>query len=129
MRRDGLLHPHLSAALTRLGHTDTVVLADRGLPIPTGIPDVVHLEVVAGVPDLATVLTAVLDEIVVDGAVVATQTPADSAWLARERERLGGVERVDHEQLKAMSAQARLFVRTGESRPFGNIVLRCGVPF
>jgi D-ribose pyranase len=36
---------------------------------------------------------------------------------------------LSHEELKALSAAARLFVRTGEATPFANAVLVCGVPF
>jgi D-ribose pyranase len=36
---------------------------------------------------------------------------------------------VSHERLKELSAGARLVVRTGEARPYANVLLRCGVFF
>ncbi|MFL5992777.1 MAG: RbsD/FucU domain-containing protein, partial [Streptomyces sp.] len=36
---------------------------------------------------------------------------------------------VSHEKLKELSAGARLVVRTGEARPYANVLLRCGVVF
>ncbi|WP_442945819.1 RbsD/FucU domain-containing protein [Nonomuraea sp. LPB2021202275-12-8] len=36
---------------------------------------------------------------------------------------------VPHEELKRLSAGARLVVRTGEATPYANVLLRCGVAF
>ena len=49
MKRRGILNDALSGALARLGHTDTVVVADCGLPRPPGVA-VVDLALVFGVP-------------------------------------------------------------------------------
>ena len=49
-------------------HTDLLVIADSGLPVAAGGPEVVDLAVVYGVPSFETVLRAVLGEIVVEGA-------------------------------------------------------------
>lgn len=38
MKRHGILNSHISKVLTDLGHTDMVVIADAGLPIPDGVP-------------------------------------------------------------------------------------------
>ncbi|WP_422116569.1 RbsD/FucU domain-containing protein [Brachybacterium sp. UNK5269] len=59
MRRGGILHPQLSEQLARLGHTDTFVIGDCGLPIPPGVPRV-DLAVVMGVPGFAEVADAIL---------------------------------------------------------------------
>ena len=40
-----------------------------------------------------------------------------------------GLDLVSHERLKELSAGARLIVRTGEARPYANVLLRCGVFF
>ncbi|MBB5960525.1 D-ribose pyranose/furanose isomerase RbsD [Saccharothrix tamanrassetensis] len=37
MKRAGIPHAGLSAEPARLGHTDEVVVADCGLPIPSGV--------------------------------------------------------------------------------------------
>jgi D-ribose pyranase len=37
MRKSGVLHARLAAVLTELGHTDLLVVADAGLPIPPGV--------------------------------------------------------------------------------------------
>ena len=38
MKKSGLLNPQLCAAVARLGHTQTFVVADAGLPIPHEVP-------------------------------------------------------------------------------------------
>lgn len=129
MKRRGILNDALSYGLARLGHTDLVVVGDAGLPRPPGVT-VVDLALTFGVPTFAQVVEALAEEIVVEHAVVATETaernPAAQRLVA---ERFGEPEAIDHEQLKSLSGRARLFVRTGDATPYANVVLRCGVPF
>lgn len=129
MKRRGILNEALAGHLARLGHTDGVVVGDCGLPRPPGVP-VVDLAVTFGVPNLAQVLTVLADEIVVEQAAVASETAEQNpAVLQLLRGQFGEPRWVTHEQLKAESVSARLFVRTGEATPFANVILRCGVPF
>lgn len=51
MRKSGLLNPALAGAVARLGHTDTFVIADCGLPIPHEVP-VIDLTLIFGIPTL-----------------------------------------------------------------------------
>lgn len=129
MKRSGILNRGLSGALACLGHTDLVVVCDVGLPIPDG-PTVVDLAFRAGTPSFAEVLTGLLDELEVEGATAATEVrEANPACAALLEEKLPGWRSVPHEELKALTRRARLVVRTGEARPYANVVLRCGVPF
>lgn len=130
MRRHGLLNAALAAEVARLGHTDEVVVADCGLPLPRAGPAVVDLAVVAGVPSFEAVLRALLAEVVVEGGTAAAEVEAaNPACTALLRGLVAPLELVAHEELKRRVAGARLVVRTGEARPFANVVLRCGVPF
>jgi D-ribose pyranase len=127
MKRSGILNSDLNAGLSRLGHGDLVVVADCGLPIPTGVP-VVDLALVHGVPRFTDVLDALLGDAVFQECVAASEVVGTTAegWIAS---RFDDVRHVDHEALKRMTAGAKLFVRTGEATPFANVVLVCGVPF
>ncbi|MGP9745512.1 D-ribose pyranase [Brachybacterium sp. AOP29-B2-41] len=127
MKRGGILHPELSAHLARLGHTDTFVIGDAGLPVPPGVARV-DLAVTLGVPGFAEVLDAILAEIEVEGAVIATEA-AGSPVGALFDARLPGSETVPHEEFKQLTGQARFVVRTGETTPYANVIVRCGVPF
>ena len=54
MRKSGLLNPALTSAVARLGHTDTFVIADCGLPIPHDVP-VIDLTLTFGIPTLSLI--------------------------------------------------------------------------
>lgn len=127
MKRAGILNADLSGRIARLGHTDAVVVADCGLPVPPTVP-VVDLAVVRGLPRFTDVLDAIGAEVVVEHATIAAEAAATTAgaWL---RERYPGAEEIPHERLKELVTRASFVVRTGEDTPFANVVLRCGVPF
>lgn len=130
MLHHGILNARLAGALARLGHTHQIVIADAGLPLPYGVSGctIVDLTLVAGIPRFEQVLDAILDAIVVDRAEAALESQSQPAheWIAA---RLHSVSLISHEELKARLPQTQLVVRTGESTPFANVILHCGVPF
>lgn len=105
------------------------MVCDAGLPTPPG-PEVVDLAFRFGVPSFETVLSGILEELVLEGATSAEETEVQNphsyellvSWLPE-------LELVPHEELKRMVAGAKLVVRTGEATPYSNVILRCGVPF
>ena len=127
MKRRGILNADLSGALARLGHTDIVLLADCGMPIPAGVP-VVDLALVHGVPRFEQVLDALLEEMGFQRCVAAeeSKTAPAGVWLA---DRFDAIEYISHAELKDLSASAKLFIRSGEATPFANAALVCGVSF
>ncbi|MFJ7243656.1 D-ribose pyranase [Kitasatospora sp. NPDC098652] len=129
MKKGGILNRHLAGAVAELGHGDQVLVCDAGMPIPDG-PRVVDLAFRAGIPSFEDVLAGLLDELVIEGALAAQEVreanPAADGLLAGSFTELAYVP---HETLKELSAGARLVVRTGEARPYANVLLRCGVFF
>lgn len=145
MKKSGILNRHLAGELAGLGHTDLVMVCDAGLPVPQG-PAVVDLAFRAGTPSFAEVLEGLLDELEVEGATAASEVRAANAGASALLDRFfpgsgasapegpngphgPGLELIPHEELKARTREARLVVRTGECRPYANVLLRCGVPF
>ncbi|GAA2578284.1 MULTISPECIES: D-ribose pyranase [Streptomyces] len=129
MKKAGILNRHLAGALAELGHGDGVLVCDAGMPIPDG-PRVVDLAFRAGVPAFAEVLEGLLAELVVEGATAATEVrEANTAASQLLDSHFPSLTLVSHERLKELSAGARLVVRTGEARPYANVLLRCGVFF
>ncbi|WBO66210.1 D-ribose pyranase [Streptomyces camelliae] len=126
MKKAGILNRHLAGAIAELGHGDGVLVCDAGMPIPAG-PRVVDLAFRAGVPSFAEVLDGVLAELVVEGATAAQELRGTNRALLEGH--FEDLELVPHERLKELSAGARLVVRTGEARPYANVLLRCGVFF
>ncbi len=114
-----------------MGHTDLLVIADSGLPIPPSVPRI-DLALVAGVPTFTQALAAVLAELQVESATVAEEMRQRSPSLYQTaRKALGAIPltHVSHEQFKAMLPRVRAVVRTGEQTPYANIILQSGVTF
>ncbi|GHA11213.1 D-ribose pyranase [Oceanisphaera arctica] len=139
MKKTTLLNSHLSALVARVGHTDEIVLADAGLPIPPG-PERIDLAVSPGLPGLQPILTAMLSELQLESVVLAEEIKTVSpdlhrqllAQLAEAADAQGreiAVSYISHAAFKQQNTGARAVVRTGECTPYANIILRCGVPF
>lgn len=131
MKKTGLLNQPLSNAIAGLGHGDTLVICDAGLPIPAETQRI-DLAVSENVPHFLDVLRAVLGEMAVEGAVIAEEMTTKSPQMEQQVRSLLGdmpVEAVPHEQFKARTAGARAVVRTGEFTPYANVILIAGVVF
>lgn len=131
MKKRGILNAQLSGHIAALGHMDTFMIGDAGMPIPKGVP-IVDLALCAGVPTFAQTLDAVLDEAQVEHYTIAEEiAEKNPELLAYIEEKLPGVscDRIPHTELKAMSANCRFAIRTGEFSPYPNIILRAGVVF
>src|SRR5258705_7977633 len=72
MKKTGLLNQPLSAIIAGLGHLDTLVIADAGLPIPAQTQRI-DLAVSAGLPPFLDVLQAVLGEMQLQSAIIAKE--------------------------------------------------------
>ncbi|WP_137939197.1 D-ribose pyranase [Chitinivorax sp. B] len=131
MKKTQLLHPDLSDVIARLGHGDTLVIADAGLPIPDG-PRRIDLALTPGLPSFDAVLATILTEMHVEHITIASELASHNPPVAQQlADRLPNMTTslVDHEQFKALTANARAIVRTGECTPYANVILRAGVVF
>lgn len=131
MKRHGILNAQLSRIIASLGHTDTIVIADCGLPIPPSV-ECVDLAVVQGLPRFKQVVEAIAEELAVQKVLVAEEMETQNAEaFSFVRRQFSGipVEKIPHEALKERLSQAKAVVRTGEATPFANVILECGVTF
>lgn len=132
MKKGKLLHADLSQLIASLGHTDTLVIGDAGLPVPPGVR-CIDLAVTRNVPRLLDVVDAVVAEMHVEKAWIAEELAQGNPGLAQalgERLPVGQpLQTEPHEALKQRSAGARVVVRTGEFTAYANIVLSSGVVF
>jgi D-ribose pyranase len=129
LREVAILNPRLLALLAGAGHTDLIVIADAGLPIPSGL-EVIDLSLVSGVPSFIQVLDAIRKVLAVESAVMARETRGQAVY-GELVPRLKGlsVEEVSHEEFKARLSKARGVIRTGETTPYANLGLVAGVTF
>lgn len=100
------------------------MIGDAGLPVPPGVR-VIDLAVTRGVPGFLEVLDAVVAEMCVERAVIASEAGTIAADSAARLP----VERETHSEFKRLSAGARAIVRTGECTPYANVALFAGVVF
>lgn len=129
MKRTTLLHAELSHAIACLGHGDMLVIGDVGLPIPPG-PRRIDLALTPGIPAVADVLQAVLSEMQVERALIASEAVDRAAGALPGWCNLPvAPEAVPHEEFKRLCREARVMVRTGECTPYANVILCAGVTF
>ncbi len=131
MKKTTLLNQPVSSVIAGLGHTDTLVIADAGLPIPEETRRI-DLAVKAGTPGFIETLSTVLTEMQVEKAIIAEEmTQVSPEMFAALKEVLGDIpiEMVTHLIFKEMTRNARAVVRTGEFTPYANVILVSGVTF
>lgn len=117
--------------IAAIGHGQTLVIGDAGLPVPPATRRI-DLAVRPGMPSFLDVLEAVLEAGVFEGGVIAVELlDANSALVERIRADLasGSLDSVPHDELKRRAGEAIAVVRSGEFTPYANILLRAGVPF
>ena len=129
MKRHGILNSHISKVLTDLGHTDMIVIADCGLPIPAGV-ERIDLALELGTPSFADVVRIVADDMAVEQVTLATEIKeANPVALAAVKKLDVSQDYVSHEAFKELTKQAKVIIRTGEATPYANVILHAGVIF
>lgn len=132
MKKAGHLNRDISRVLAAMGHTDAVVIADCGLPVPASV-ECIDVSLSQGDPPFLRVLDTVLADLQVERAVFASEALTHNAAVASCASRLAeqgiAVEFVAHEAFKALARQARAVIRTGEATPYANVILYSGVIF
>jgi D-ribose pyranase len=126
MLKTGILNPLVLDLIARVRHTNTLVIADRGFPFWPQI-ETVDISLVDDVPTVLQVLAAVRGSCVIG-----------KAWMAREFLRANdkrmqtrfvtalkgaGVKFEPHVEFKKRVPNAIGLIRTGDSTPYGNIIL------
>jgi len=131
MKKSGILNAQLAGYIAALGHKDTFLIGDAGMPIPAGIP-IVDLALCGGVPTFEQVLSAILEETEVEYYYLAEEIKVKNPkLLAFIQDSLSekGSEMMPHIAFKEFTKTVKFAIRTGEFTPYPNIVLCAGVAF
>jgi D-ribose pyranase len=131
MKKTTLLQSDLSYVIATLGHLDTLVIADAGLPIPAESVRI-DLALTQGVPGAVQTIKVILDEMKVERVILAEEAKNHNPTFLADVQTLlpdVPVEFVPHTELKTRTASARAVVRTGEFAPYANVILVAGVVF
>lgn len=125
MKRTGIINKQLAGELAALGHKDTFMICDAGMPIPKGVP-IIDLALVGGVPTFRQVMDAVLDEAGVEAYTVAEEiVPNNPELLKYIQRKLTDIPctMIPHTEFKKLSANIKFAIRTGEFSTYPNIIL------
>ncbi|MDJ1089093.1 D-ribose pyranase [Macrococcoides caseolyticum] len=131
MYKTGTLNSEISKVLSDLGHTDTIVIADCGLPVPKGVQKI-DLAVRQGLPSFIDVVDEVARHMVIEHVTLAEEIKDSNPAVLKE---VGSIMKdipndfVTHEQFKKLTENSKVIIRTGEATPYANIILRSGVNF
>jgi L-fucose mutarotase len=127
------IHPLLTgpllAHLDAMGHSDAVVLADAHFPAERLASRLLLFPGIA-TPDLLTAVRTVVP--LDDAPAVDLMATPDGSRLPVQDELAGAagtgeIRFLDRQEFYDVAATAFLVVRTGETRVYGNVILRKGV--
>ena len=133
MIRGRLLNSEIISVLAAMGHTDQLVIADAGLPIPAAVKRI-DLALEKGLPSFDATLALIASNMVMEKVILAEEIKENnSEMLKKIKEILSDkkieIEFVTHEYFKKLSSSSKAIVRTGECTPYANIILQSGVNF
>jgi D-ribose pyranase len=126
MLKTGILNPAINSLLSRVRHTNTLVIADRGFPFWPQI-ETVDISLVDDVPKVLDVIRAIRSNFVAGRAFIAEEfLAANSNEIRLEfEEALSGVPLVfePHVQFKQRVPKAIGLIRTGDTIQYANLII------
>jgi D-ribose pyranase len=124
MLKTGILNPQINSLLSRVRHTNTLVIADRGFPFWPQI-ETIDLSLVDDIPTVLNVLQAVTANFIVGKAWMATEfrERVSAAALNDYSRLLPAVQFEAHIELKRRVPSAIGLIRTADTTPYANIIL------
>src|SRR5947209_15059178 len=126
MIKTGILNPAVNSLISRVRHTNTLVIADRGFPFWPEI-ETVDISLIDNVPTVLQVLKALQSNFVIGKAWMAREFIKSNAPKTRSAfaEALRGVEveYESHGQFKKRVPLTVGLIRTGDTIQYANIIL------
>ncbi|GGF18910.1 D-ribose pyranase [Halobacillus andaensis] len=131
MKKHGVLNREIAGVLARLGHTDTIVIADCGLPVPDQTK-CIDVSLSLGTPGVLQVVRTLMEDMEVEAVTVAEEMESHNKQMFTELHKdfaSKDVRSVSHDELKKATKEAKAIIRTGEATPYSNFILHSGVIF
>jgi D-ribose pyranase len=126
MLRSGILNPAMNSLLSRVRHTNTLVIADRGFPFWPQI-ETIDLALIDDIPRVTDVLAAITAQFTIGRAFMAQEFLTANSEQATDRVRtlLAKVPITfeTHVTFKKRIPSAIGLIRTGDTTPYTNIIL------
>ena len=126
MLKQGILNPAINSLLSRVRHTNTLVIADRGFPFWPEI-ETVDISLVDDVPSVLQVLAAIRSNFILGRAFMAEEFIRNNTKAAQNalKKTMAGVpiEFEPHIEFKKRVSRAIVLIRTGDTVQYANIIL------
>ena len=125
MLRSGILHPGINSLLSRVRHTNRLVIADRGFPFWPGL-ETIDLALIDDVPTVLQVLHAIVPNFRFGPVWMAEEFREHNPnAIPRFSQALAGaaVTYEPHDAFKLRVPGAIGLIRTGDTTQYANIIL------
>lgn len=123
---NGIINPHLLDLLSRIRHTNTVVIADAAFPYWPMI-ETVDLSLIRGIPSVLDVLGAILPNWKCGQVIMAEEFKAHNNAATRNtfKRAFKGIPTSfePHLEFKTRVPEAIGLIRTGDTTAYGNMIL------
>ncbi|SKA05620.1 D-ribose pyranase [Cetobacterium ceti] len=135
MKKSRLLNSEISYEISKLGHTDHITVCDAGLPISESVKRI-DLAIERNIPPFIDVLDPILEEMMVEEIILATEILEHNLFIYDEIKKLfikhnmkPKITLITHEEFKVITKKSKAIIRSGECSPYANIILKSGVVF
>lgn len=122
----GIINPQLSSLLCRIRHTNALVIADAAFPFWKEV-ETVDLTLVRGIPTIPQVLDAILPNFSAGSVHMAVEfkshNTAETQALFTQACREVPMHFEPHLEFKKRVPHAIGLIRTGDTTPYGNLIL------
>lgn len=126
MLKTGILNPQINSLLSRVRHTNSLVIADRGFPSWPGI-ETIDISLVDDLPRVADVLCAIQRNFNIGSVMMAEEFRMSNPQevVRRMKEIAKGTKLLfePHEKFKERVPYALGIIRTGDSTPYSNVII------
>jgi len=126
MLKKGILNPAINSLLSRVRHTNTLVIADRGFPFWPEI-ETVDISLVDDVPSVLQVLAAIRSNFIIGRAFMAEEFIRNNTKAVQNalKKTMAGVpiEFEPHIEFKKRVPHAIGLIRTGDTIQYANMIL------
>lgn len=126
MLKNGILNPAINSLLSRVRHTNTLVIADRGFPYWPQV-ETIDISLVDGIPRVLEVFAAIQANFVIGKIVMAEEFRRvnDEKTVRRFEQCFQGIALSfePHQQFKQRVPLATGLIRTGDTIQYANIIL------
>lgn len=126
MLKTGILNPSINSLLSRIRHTNTLVVADRGFPFWPQI-ETIDIALVDDLPRVLDVVQAILANFAVGAVYMAEEfRGANPARVQNAFDRAVNPVKIQfepHLQLKLRVPHAIGLIRTGDTTQYANMII------